>query len=92
MKKQLMVAALAVATTGFFSALPAVANEPSTMDKVEANAKEMKDDTVKGAKKMGRKVKDKTCEWVNGKMECAAKRAGNAVKNGVDEVKDKAND
>jgi len=61
-------------------------------EKTKDTAKEAYEDGKKGVKKAYRNVKDKTCELVNGKMECVAKKAENKIKNGVDEVKDKAND
>ncbi len=75
------------------------ADDKTVGQKVEAGYEKTKDavkegyeDTKKGAKKAYRGAKDKTCEMVNGKMECAMKKAGNKIGNGVDEVKDKAND
>lgn len=52
--------------------------------------KEAGRDLKTGTKKAVRKVKDETCEMVNGKMECAAKKVGNKVDNAVDDVKDGA--
>ena len=80
------IAILGVASVGF-SAMAEEHNKPLSQD-----VKEAVQDTKKVAKKAGRKVKDETCEMVNGKMECAAKKVGNKIKNGVDEVKDKSND
>lgn len=91
MSSRLSLAALA-AVAGFLFVMPAVANEPSVADKVKKDVKEAEEDVSKNAKKLGRKIDDKVCQWVNGKMQCAAKKAGNAIKNTVDEVKDKAND
>lgn len=56
-----------------------------------ADAKEAGQDIKKGAKKAGRKIKDETCEMINGKMECAAKKAGHKLQNAGDEIKDKVN-
>ena len=50
--------------------------------------KEAGRDMSRGAKKMGRSAKDKTCELVNGKMECAAQRAKHGVLNTTDKVED----
>ncbi|MBC7420061.1 MAG: hypothetical protein H7328_04970 [Bdellovibrio sp.] len=55
-------------------------------------ASEVGSDIKKSTKKGVRTVKDKTCEMINGKMECAAKKIGHKIQNGVDEVKDKADD
>lgn len=54
-------------------------------------AKEGWEDTKKETKKAWRNAKGEWCEMVNGKAECAMKRAGNKVKNAVDEGKDKLN-
>jgi len=64
----------------------------SAMETVKSDTKEAYQDTKKAAKKTYRKASDKTCEMINGKMECAAKKVKHSVQNGVDEVKDKAND
>jgi len=66
--------------------------EPSVVEKTTDGAKEVYEDTKKVTKKAYRKAKDKTCEMVNGKMECIAKKAKHSVQNAADEVKDKAND
>lgn len=52
--------------------------------------KEAGRDVSKTAKKGARSLEDKTCEMVNGKMECAAKKLKHGVQNTADEVKDKA--
>ena len=83
MKQLILAAALAFA---FGSA--AHANEPN----IGKDIKEATQDAGKHIKKGARKVKDETCEMVNGKMECAAKKLKHKVKNGADEVKDKMND
>lgn len=46
-------------------------------------------DAGKNLKKAGRKVKDKTCEWVDGKMQCAGKKVKHKMQNMGDEIKDK---
>lgn len=53
---------------------------------------EMVDDTGKAVKKGARKVKDKTCRMVKGKMECAAEKVKHKVENVTDEAKDKVED
>ena len=72
----------------FFSALlvaPAITfADESVGDKVEEAAS----DTGRAVKKSARKVKDKTCEMVNGKMECAAKKAKHSAKNMGDKIED----
>lgn len=61
------------------------------MEKTKEVISETYEDTKKGAQKGYRAVKDKTCEVINGKMECAAQKVSNKVKNAADEVKDKVN-
>lgn len=82
MKKVILAAALA------FSFGSVVHAETS----IGKDVKEATQDAGKAVKKGVRKVKDETCEMVNGKMECAAKKVKHKIQNGVDEVKDKAND
>lgn len=78
-KASLIASALMVSMAG---AVYADANS------VKTNAKETWNDTKRGTKKAVRDVKDSTCEMINGKMECAAKKAGNSIKNGADKVED----
>lgn len=86
MMKTVSTLAFALALTGAFGIQSAKAED----SKAVATVKEGASDVKKGAKKAGRKIKDETCEMVNGKMECAAKKAGHKVENAVDEAKDKA--
>ncbi len=53
---------------------------------------EAAEDTGKAIKKTTRKVKDKTCHMVKGKMECAAENVKHKVENAIDEGKDKVDD
>lgn len=57
-------------------------------DTMKEKASEAANDTGRAAKKAGRAVKDKTCEMVNGKMECAAKKVKHSIQNGADNVED----
>lgn len=57
-------------------------------DTVAETAKEVANDSKRAVKSGARSVKDKTCELVNGKMECAAQKAKHAVQNGADKVED----
>ena len=65
-----------------------VTQESSGESKAE-KAGEIAHDAKKNTKKAVRKVKDKTCTMVNGKMECAAKRIKHKAENAADEVRDK---
>jgi hypothetical protein len=67
--------------------LPALA-EGSSGENMKQDAKEVAHDAKVEMKKAGRKIKDETCEMVNGKMECAAKKAKHKVQNAVDDLKD----
>lgn len=59
---------------------------------VGEKAGEAYQDTKKNTKQAYRNMKDKACEMVNGKMECAGQKLKNKAKNAADEVKDKADD
>lgn len=50
--------------------------------------KEAANDTKRGAKKAVREVQDKSCEMVNGKMNCAVKKVKHSIQNGADNVED----
>ena len=85
--KKLAVIATIAAVSAFLAVAPKAFAEESTGDKVKQDANEMKT----GAKKMGREASDKTCEMVNGKMQCAGKKMKHAVENTTDSAKDKVN-
>lgn len=71
------------------------ADDHTVGDKVDnagAAVKEAAQDTSKNTKQVYRDAKDKTCTMVNGKMECAGKKAKHKIQNAADEVKDKSND
>ncbi len=59
-----------------------------TTKKVKQSMEETSNDARRGAKKAGRAIEDKTCELVNGKMECAAKRVKNDILNTTDRIED----
>ena len=67
-------------TTASFSAI--------ADDSVKSTAEEVANDTKRAAKSATRSVKDKTCEMINGKMECAAQKIKHAAQNGADNVED----
>lgn len=62
--------------------------ETTTGEKIQEGA----EDAGKNTKQAFRGAKDKACEMVNGKLECAGKKALNKARNAKDEVKDKADD
>ena len=55
---------------------------------VKEKAKEIGNDAKRSAKSTGRAIKDKTCEMINGKMECAAQKVKHSLQNGADKVED----
>ena len=55
---------------------------------IKDKAEELGNDTKRSVKKTTRTVKDKTCEYVNGKMECAAQRVKQSMENVGDKVED----
>ena len=70
-----------------FALEPAMA-EQTAGEKVDKAGRDIK----RGTKKFARNVQDKTCEMVNGKMECVAKDAKHAVQNGADKAVDSVKD
>lgn len=65
--------------------LSSFAEEPTVKESVQEAGRDAKKEVKKGA----RAVQDKTCEMVNGKMQCLGKKAKHKMENAVDEVKDK---
>lgn len=60
--------------------------EETTMEKVETSANHAAD----SVKETYRDAKDKACEMVNGKLECAGKKIKNKAKNLKDKTETKA--
>lgn len=74
-----------------FSALliqATVSAEEDKSEEAKQKMEEVSNDTTRGAKEAWRGAKDKTCEMVNGKMECAGQKAKHSIQNGVDNVED----
>lgn len=90
MKRTKLEKCLAVLALGLVFAIPAVHAEDSKMEKAGDAISEGAKDVKRGAKKAGRKVKDETCELVNGKMECAGKKLKHKVQNAGDKLEDAA--
>ncbi len=86
MKNILKVTLATFALSTALYALPARSEET-----VGEKMNEAASDTKKAVKKSARKVKDKTCELVNGKMECAGKKLKHKAQNVGDEVEDAVN-
>lgn len=85
MKKAFVLSMMSLALVSFTAPVHAEESAKETV-------KEAGRDVKKGAKKAYRNMKDKTCEMVNGKMECAVKKGVNKAKNAGDEIGDKAED
>lgn len=89
-KKNLVMTCCALMAVTSFAF--ADASKKTVTERAGETVSETYQDTKDGVKKTYRKVEDKTCEMINGKMECVAKKVANKTKNAADEVKDKAND
>lgn len=81
-----MKAMQVIATLGFVLGLNinAIAEE-TTMEKVDTTAQK----AGNSVKKVYRSAKDKTCEMIDGKMQCAGKKLKHKVENVTDEAKTK---
>lgn len=55
---------------------------------VKEKAAEVANDTKRAVKKGARKIKDETCEMVDGKMKCVAKKIKHSVQNAGDKIED----
>lgn len=82
--KRIILSSALIGVMAFAVSLPAFSADETVGEKAE----EAINDTKRAAKKAARKVEDKTCEMVNGKMECLAKKAGNKLKDAGDKVED----
>ena len=84
MRNKVMALTLMGAVAGFAFPLHSFAADDTVGEKAEEAAK----DTGRAVKKGARKVKDKTCEMVNGKMDCAAKKLKHKAQNVGDKIED----
>jgi len=77
-------------TLSFLSITAVMVSSPMVKadDSLKGKAKETASDTKRGAKESVRNVKDKTCELVNGKMECAVQKTKHTIQKGADKVED----
>lgn len=62
--------------------------EETTLEKAET----AKNKAVDSVKKTARDIKDKTCEMINGKMECVAKQVKHTGQDAMDAAKTKVNE
>lgn len=72
----------------FVAFLGLVTIKVSAEETVRQEIKETGSDLKRGTNKAVREVKDETCELVNGKMDCAAKKAKHSVQNGIENAED----
>ena len=77
---------ITIAILGLSFAVTSSFAEESTMEKAET----VKNNAVDSVKKTTRDVKDKTCEMINGKMECVAKQVKHSAQDAMDATKTKA--
>ncbi len=82
MKKQMLLVAGLLSLCLVFKAQA----EETVTEKVETQANK----TADAVKKTYRSAKDKTCEMVNGKMECAAQKLKHSGQNTMDKAGTKA--
>jgi len=52
--------------------------------------REVRSDAKRAAKNASREVEDKTCELINGKMQCTLKKAKHSIEKSSDEIEDAA--
>lgn len=85
--KQLLLTAIAM-VVGVLAPLQPAFAEQTAGEKVEKAGRDAK---TRG-KKAARKLEDKTCEMVNGKLECVGAKVKNKSKNASDKVEDAVKD
>ncbi len=76
-----------LALVGLIASAGFAAHAADGEQNLKEDAKNVAHDTKVSMKKAGRKAQDETCEMVNGKMECAAKKAKHKVENAADDLK-----
>ena len=81
--KMLLTAVVTTAFLGSFGSNFVHADETVKEKVVEAGK-----DTKRAMKKGARKVKDETCEMVNGKMKCVANKIKHSAQNAGDAIED----
>lgn len=57
---------------------------------LKEKTRETASDVKRESKDTVRKVEDKTCELVNGKMQCTAKKVKHSIERGADKLEDAA--
>ena len=85
---KLISSTLTLSFMALLSASAVTANIASADETLSEKAKEAGNDTRRGVKSGARAVKDKACEMVNGKMECAVQKTKHTLQDGADKVED----
>ena len=62
----------------------------SNITSANEKMREARRDANREAKNESRKIEDKTCELINGKMQCALKKAKHSIEKSSDEIEDAA--
>ena len=86
MNKKLKMLLTVAVTTAFLGSLGA--NYAHADETVKEKVSEAANDTKRAMKKGARKVKDETCEMVNGKMKCVANKVKHSAQNAGDAIED----
>jgi ABC-type transporter MlaC component len=86
MQKKIKMLFTALVTTALMGS--SIVNFAHADETVKEKVTEARKDTKRAMKKSARKVKDETCEMVNGKMKCMGKK----IKHGAQNVGDKIED
>lgn len=81
--KMVLTAVVTTALLGSFASNFAHADET-----VKEKVTEVGNDTKRAMKKGARKVKDETCEMVNGKMKCIGKKIKHSAQNAGEKIED----
>lgn len=86
MKKNVKMLLTALVTTTILGA--SAMNYVHADETVKEKVAEAGNDTKRAVKKGARKVKDETCEMINGKMKCVANKIKHSVQNAGDAMED----
>lgn len=85
MQKKFLLYAL-LATPFIYSC--SKSDDHSLLEKSSEEIQEVGNDLKRDAEKAVRDAKDESCEMINGKVECAAKKVKHSIQNGADAVED----
>ncbi len=85
-EKNVLYAIMATTLIGLTGMKTSLSGE--TTQKTKQSMEETTNDLRRDVKKVNRAIDNQTCELINGKMECAAKRVKNGILNGTDKIED----